>query len=111
MPDDAREQGEYSAIQLSQLHPASMGRSYGSSDLATRFGLLESVLLDKAFSGSESMRRETPLKIMLMPTRVPITQTELTGQERHIMIARMRVTTPSTRASRLRDGGGAGSTG
>ena len=57
------------------------------------------------------MRRETPLKIMLMPTSVPMTQTELTGQERQIMTARMRVTMPSTRASRRRGGDGAGSTG
>jgi len=42
------------------------------------------------------MRREKPLKIMLMPTSVPMTQTELAGQERQIMMARMRVMTPST---------------
>ena len=44
----------------------------------------------------ESMRREKPLKIMLMPTSVPMTQMELAGQERQIMMARMRVMTPST---------------
>ena len=47
-------------------------------------------------AASESMRREMPLKIMLMPTSVPMTQTELAGQERQIMMARMRVTMPST---------------
>jgi len=42
------------------------------------------------------MRREKPLKIMLMPTSVPMTQTELAGQARQIMMARIRVMTPST---------------
>ena len=44
------------------------------------------------------MRREKPLKIMLMPTSVPMTQMELAGQERQIMTARMRVMMPSMRS-------------
>ena len=44
------------------------------------------------------MSREKPLKSMLMPTRVPMTQTELAGQERQIMMARMNVMMPSTRS-------------
>lgn len=46
----------------------------------------------------ESMRRENPLKIMLMPTRVPMTQTVLAGQERQIKKARIRVMMPSRRS-------------
>ena len=57
------------------------------------------------------MRRENPLKIMLMPTRVPMTQTELTGQVRQIMMARMRVMAASKRASRRRGGDGPGRAG
>ena len=57
------------------------------------------------------MRREKPLKSMLMPTRVPMTQTELAGQARQIMMARMRVMMPSKRASRRRGGDGAGRSG
>ena len=41
------------------------------------------------------MRREKPLKIMLMPMIVPMTHTELAGHARQIMRARMRVMIPS----------------
>ena len=44
------------------------------------------------------MRREIPLKTMLMPTSVPMTQTELAGHARQIMTARMRVMMASSRS-------------
>ncbi|MGB8342323.1 MAG: hypothetical protein WCE51_12095, partial [Chthoniobacterales bacterium] len=43
----------------------------------------------------ESMNLEMPLKIRLMPTKVPMTQTELDGHCRQIRIPRMRVMIPS----------------
>jgi len=48
-------------------------------------------------AADDSMNLEIPLKIKLMPTRVPITQTELDGQRRHIRYPRMSVTIPSNK--------------
>ena len=46
-------------------------------------------------TASESINLEIPLKIKLIPTKVPITQTELDGHRAQIKIPRIRVTIPS----------------
>src|SRR6266446_1729966 len=46
-------------------------------------------------AATESINLEIPLNIRLMPTSVPITQTELDGHCRQIKIPRIRVMTPS----------------
>lgn len=38
------------------------------------------------------MRRDIPVKTMLIPTRVPMAHAELSGQVFQIIMARMRVT-------------------
>ena len=46
-------------------------------------------------AANESMILEMPLKIRLIPIRVPITQTELEGQRRQMRTPRISVMTPS----------------
>ncbi len=46
-------------------------------------------------AATESITLERPLNIRLMPTSVPITQTELEGHCLQIKIPRIRVMTPS----------------
>src|SRR5260370_23124876 len=65
---------------------AEMGRVY-LWFAARRFGQM--AWLRTRLAARESMRREKPLKIMLMPTRVPMTQMELASQARPIMVAGM----------------------
>src|SRR5262245_1809524 len=48
-------------------------------------------------TANDSMTLEMPLKIKLMPTKVPITQTELDGQRRQIKNPRIKVIMPSNK--------------
>jgi hypothetical protein len=48
-------------------------------------------------TANDSMTLEMPLKIKLMPSRVPITQTELDGQRRQIKNPRIKVIMPSNK--------------
>ena len=48
-------------------------------------------------TANESITREIPLKIKLIPTKVPMTQTELDGHCAQIKIPRISVTIPSNR--------------
>src|SRR5262249_14536354 len=48
-------------------------------------------------TANESMILEMPLKIKLMPTKVPITQTEPDGQRRQIKKPRIKVIMPSNK--------------
>jgi hypothetical protein len=48
-------------------------------------------------TASESINLEIPLNIKLIPTKVPITQTELDGHCAQMKIPRIRVTIPSNR--------------
>jgi len=50
-----------------------------------------------ARTASESINLEIPLNIKLIPTKVPITQTELDGHCAQIRIPRTSVTIPSNR--------------
>ena len=58
----------------------------------------EGTLASALRAAKDSARREVPLKIMLMPTSVPMTHSLLDGQDRQMRMARIRVTTPSTRS-------------
>lgn len=51
-------------------------------------------------AANDSIKRETPLKSMLIPTSVPITHGVLEGQLLQIRMARIRVMIPSKRSQR-----------
>ena len=78
------------------------GRWKSSGGYRSKFGLTVS----EALKALEFLKeREMPLKSILMPTRVPITQGALDGHERQIRTARIKVIMPSIN-SQLEPGSG-----
>lgn len=67
-------------------------RHTSSASSKVNFPALQRVLR----AARPSMKRDMPLKIRLMPSSVPMAQTELAGHCSQIRIPRSRVTSPST---------------